>query len=165
MYDVTVLLLPFLSVIVFSQTYLYIYIHICLATVGFMLLLLSVFKSFYLHETFHETFHEIVLALLPVESKTNLLYVNINFTGTLFFGFDRYCGKVVPEPAVSHPFWVAALIKNVLSAFSSRWNLVDDSRNKRVPAFFLCFIGFETLNFCIFFIKMSCFGSNLFFYK
>ena len=51
-----------------------------------------------------KTFNEIVLAFLPVERKTNILYVNINFTGNLFFGFGRYCGKLVPEPTVSHPF-------------------------------------------------------------
>ena len=51
-----------------------------------------------------KTFNEIVLVFLPVERKTNVLYVNINLTGNLFFGFGRYCGKVVPEPAVSHPF-------------------------------------------------------------
>ena len=51
-----------------------------------------------------KTFNEIVLVFLPVESKTNTLYVNINFTGNLFFGFGRYCGKVAPEPAVSHRF-------------------------------------------------------------
>ena len=49
-------------------------------------------------------FDEIVLAFLPVESKTKILYVKINFTGNLFFGFGRYCGKVVPAPAVAHPF-------------------------------------------------------------
>ena len=49
-------------------------------------------------------FNEIVLPFLPVESKTNILYVNINLTGNLFFGFGRYGGKVVPEPADSHPF-------------------------------------------------------------
>ena len=38
-----------------------------------------------------KTFNEIVLAFLPVERKTNILYVNINFTGNLFFGFGRYC--------------------------------------------------------------------------
>ena len=48
--------------------------------------------------------NEIVLAFLPFESKTNILHVNINFTGNLFFGFGRYRGKAVPEPAVSHPF-------------------------------------------------------------
>ena len=32
-------------------------------------------------------------------------------------------------------------------------------------AFLLYFIGFETLNFYIFFIKLSYFGSNLFFEK
>ena len=47
---------------------------------------------------------KIVLAFLLVESKTNMLYVNINFTGNLFFGFGRYCGKVFPKPIVSHPF-------------------------------------------------------------
>ena len=51
-----------------------------------------------------KTFNEIVLAFLPVERKTNILYVNINFTGNLFFGFGRYCGKLVPETTVSHPF-------------------------------------------------------------
>ena len=64
-----------------------------------------------------KTFNEIVLAFLPVESKTNMLYVNINFTENLFFGFGRYCGKVFPEPAVSQPFWVPGLTKNVLSIF------------------------------------------------
>ena len=59
----------------------------------------------------------IVLPFLPVESKTNILYVNINFTTTLFSRFGRYCGKVVPEPTDSHPFWVPALKKNVLSIF------------------------------------------------
>ena len=44
------------------------------------------------------------IAFLPVESKTNILSVNINFPENLFFGFHRYCGEVVPEPAVSHPF-------------------------------------------------------------
>ena len=44
------------------------------------------------------------IAFLPVESKTNILSVNIIFTENLFFGFHRYCGEVVPEPAVSHPF-------------------------------------------------------------
>ena len=51
-----------------------------------------------------KTFNEIVLAFLPVERKTNILYVNINFTGNLFFGFGRHCGKLVPETTVSHPF-------------------------------------------------------------
>ena len=51
-----------------------------------------------------KTFNDIVLAFLPVEIKANILYVNINFTGNLFYGFGRYSGKVVPEPATSHPF-------------------------------------------------------------
>ena len=46
-----------------------------------------------------------------------MLYVNINFTGNLFFGFGIYYGKVFPEPVVSHPFWAPALTKNVLSIF------------------------------------------------
>ena len=37
---------------------------------------------------------------MSVESETNILYVNINFTGNLLLGFGRYCGKVLPEPAV-----------------------------------------------------------------
>ena len=51
-----------------------------------------------------KAFHEIALAFLPVESKTNILYANINFTGNSFLGFGRYCSKIVPETAVSHPF-------------------------------------------------------------
>ena len=49
-------------------------------------------------------FNETVLAFLLVQSKTNVLYVNINFTGNIFFGCGRYCGKVFPEPAVSYTF-------------------------------------------------------------
>ena len=45
-----------------------------------------------------KTFNKIVLALLSVESKTNILYVNINYTGNLLLGFGRYCGKVLLEP-------------------------------------------------------------------
>ena len=45
----------------------------------------------------------IVLAFLPVESKINILPVNIYLNGNLFFGFCRCCGKVFPKPAVSHP--------------------------------------------------------------
>ena len=41
---------------------------------------------------------------LPVESKTNILYININFTGNLCFGFGRYCDKVVQEPTDSQLF-------------------------------------------------------------
>ena len=51
-----------------------------------------------------KTFHEIVLAFLSVKSKTNILDVNINFTGNLLLGFGRYSGKVLPEPAVFHLF-------------------------------------------------------------
>ena len=45
-----------------------------------------------------------VLAFLSVDSKANILYVNIHFTGNLFFEFGRYCGKVLPEPAALHLF-------------------------------------------------------------
>ena len=58
-----------------------------------------------------KTFEEIVLAFLPVESKTNIFYVDINFPGNLFVGFGRYCGKVVPEPTVYHPFFSASIHK------------------------------------------------------
>ena len=51
-----------------------------------------------------KTFNEIVLVFLSVESKTNILYVNTNFTGNLLLGFGRYCGKVLPEPAAFHIF-------------------------------------------------------------
>ena len=44
----------------------------------------------------------------------------MNFIGKLFFGFGRYCGKVFPESAVSHPFYMPTLTKNVLSIFFSR---------------------------------------------
>ena len=44
-----------------------------------------------------KTFNEIALTFLSVESKTNILYVNMNFSGNLLFGFSRYCGKVVQE--------------------------------------------------------------------
>ena len=64
-----------------------------------------------------KTFSEIVLAFLPVESNTNILYVNINFPGNVFFGFGKYCGKVTPEPAVSHRFWAAALTKMFFQYF------------------------------------------------
>ena len=40
---------------------------------------------------------------------------------------------------------------------------INNSRNKRASAFLLCFIGFETINFYIFFTKMSFLGSNFFF--
>ena len=67
---------------------------------------------------------------LPVESKTNTLYVNTDFTGNLFYRFGRYCGKVFPEPVpFSHPFWAPALTKNVLSIFFSGSHLVNDIRN------------------------------------
>ena len=39
-----------------------------------------------------KTFSEIILAFLSVESKKNIVYGNIDFTGNLFFGFGRYCG-------------------------------------------------------------------------
>ena len=42
------------------------------------------------------------IAFLSVESKTNMLFVNISFAGTLLLGFGRYCGKVLPEPAAFH---------------------------------------------------------------
>ena len=60
-------------------------------------------------------------------------------------------------------FWAPALTKNVFSIYFSRWFLVNKSRNKRVSTFLLCFIGFETIKFYTFVIKMSCFGSNSFF--
>ena len=50
--------------------------------------------SKFLKSVILKTFHEVVLAFLSVESKTNILYVNINFTGNLLLGFGRYCGKV-----------------------------------------------------------------------
>ena len=49
-----------------------------------------------------KTCYEIALTFFWVESKTNMLYVNKNFIGKLFFSFDRYYGKVFPEPSVLH---------------------------------------------------------------
>ena len=62
-------------------------------------------------------FNGIFLAFLPVESKTNILYVNMYFIGNLFFGFGRYCGKVFPEPVIFHHFWAPAFRKNVFKYF------------------------------------------------
>ena len=42
--------------------------------------------------------------VVTVGIKTNIIYVDISFTGNLSFGFGRYCGKVFTESAVSHPF-------------------------------------------------------------
>lgn len=93
---------------------------------------------------------------MSVESKTNLLYVNIYtfifillliyiYILDLFFGFGRDCNKVFPEPAALHLFSVPALTKK-------RSLLVNNSKKKKVSAFLLRFIGFETINFHIFFI-------------
>ena len=57
------------------------------------------------------------MPFLPVETKANMLYVNINFPGNLFYGFVRYCGKVVSTPTDSLPFWAPVLAVNVLSNF------------------------------------------------
>ena len=65
-----------------------------------------------------EAFNEIALAFLPVESKTNILYVNIHFTGNLFFGFDRYCGKVFPEPAALFTFFERLHSQRIFFVFS-----------------------------------------------
>ena len=73
--------------------------------------LLEVFKM--------KSCNEIALAFLSFESKTNILYVNINFTGNLFLGFGRYWGKVLLEPAVFHLFRVPALTNNVFPIFFS----------------------------------------------
>ena len=105
-----------------------------------------------------KTFNEIVLTFLPVESKRNILYVNINFIVYLFFRFGWCWGKVVPEPAISYPFRVLALTSNVLSIFFSCTHLANDIRNN----VFVMLHWFWN-NFYIFFINMSCFGSNLFF--
>ena len=59
-----------------------------------------------------------------------------------------------------HLFWVPAFT-NVFSIFFLDWLVLNNSRNKRVSAFLLYFIGFETVSF-MFFIKLSYFGSNLF---
>ena len=91
-------------------------------------------------------------AFLSLESKTNMLYGN--FTGNLLLGFGRYCGKVLPEPAVFHIFWAPAL-KNVFSIFFSRRIVVNNSRNKKVFAFLLYFIGFELLFIKLILLKIK----------
>ena len=58
----------------------------------------------FLKSIIFKTFNDIALAFLSVESKTYILWVNINFNGKLFFRFGRYCGKVFPEPAAIHLF-------------------------------------------------------------
>ena len=125
---------------------------------NFCCLLLPVFKSHYLKNLQWNRF-----TFFANWKETNMLYVIINFTGNSFLGIGRYCGKVVPEPSDCHLFWTPALRNNVLSITFSLWHLVNDSRNKTVSAFLLCFIGFGKINFYIFFIKISCFGLNLFF--
>ena len=66
------------------------------------------------------------------------------------------------NPLFFNFFWVPALTKNFFSTFFSWWLLVNNSRNKRASAFLLCFTGFETINFYIFFIKISYFQTNSF---
>ena len=117
----------------------------------FCSLLLHIFKIHFLTNLKWNRFNY----SLSIESKTNILSVNINFTGNLFLGFGRYCDKLYPESAVFHLFWAPALARNVFSVFYSRWLLVNNSRNKRVSAFLLCFIGFEIINFYILFIKIN----------
>ena len=108
----------------------------------------------FLKATILKTFNEIVLAFLPVESTTNILYVNKNFNGNLVFRLGKCCGKVVPELVVYHLFWEPAPAKNVLSIFCLCSHL-NDSRNKTVSAFLLCFIDFETISFYnLFWIKL-----------
>ena len=85
------------------------------------------------------------------------------FYWRLFFRFYRYCNKVVLDHADTHSFWAPALTKRLFFQYFFTLTLSNDSRNERVSAFLLCFDRFETVNFYIFFIKMSCFGSNLFF--
>ena len=58
---------------------------------------------------------------MSAESKTNIVYVNINLTGNLLLGFRKYCGKALPEAADFHLFWAPALTNNVFSIFFSRW--------------------------------------------
>ena len=117
----------------------------------------------FLNSVILKTLNEIVLNFLSGESKTNVLYVNINFTGNVHLGFSRYCDKVLQEPAVFHLFWVPALTNNVFSIFFSHWPVVNNYRNKQVSAFLFYFIGFETNDFLYIFHKMSYFESNLFF--
>ena len=57
-----------------------------------------------------KTYNEIVLVFLPVESKTNTLYVNINFTGNLFFGFGRYCGYIFHKNEL---FWIKLILLKI----------------------------------------------------
>ena len=52
-----------------------------------------------------KTFNGIVLAFLLVKSKTNILYVNKKFAVRSILGFGRYCGKVLPQPALFFTFF------------------------------------------------------------
>ena len=55
------------------------------------LFLISCFQ--FLKAIILKTFNEIVKAFELVESKTNMLHVNINFTGNLFFGLVDIVAK------------------------------------------------------------------------
>ena len=83
---------------------------------------------------------------LSIESKTNILYVNMNFTGNLLLEFGRYCDKLYLESTVFHSFWAPALARNF---FFSILLLVNNSRKKSVSAFLLCFFGFGFVMVCI----------------
>ena len=92
-----------------------------------------------------KTFNEIVLAFLSVESKINVLYVNINFTRNLLLEFGRYWGKVLTEATV-FIFLSACTHKCFFNIFFTL-TVVNNSRNKTVSAFLLYFIGFDIINF------------------
>ena len=116
----------------------------------------------FLRSNILKIFNEIALAFLSVESKTNILHVNINFTGNLFLG-----DIVVKNSQNLLPFTVFVFFERLHSQrmfftiFFSLRLLVNNSRIKRVFAFLVCFIGFDSINFYTFFIKMSCLGSIL----
>ena len=58
----------------------------------------------FLKSIFLQTLNKIISTLLSMESKTTILYVNMNFTGNLFLGFSRYCDKLYLESTVFHLF-------------------------------------------------------------
>ena len=144
--------------IIYDRTFSWIYLR---SQSTFCSPLLSVFKGLYLKNLQWNRFEFFASWKWDKYTLNKINFIGFFYLFIYFFEFGEYCGKVFPEPGVSHTFWAPALTKNVFSIFFLYWLLLNDSRNKRV--FLLCFTGFEAINFCIFFIKMSCSGSNLFF--
>ena len=95
-----------------------------------------------------------------VESKTNTLYVNINFLEIYFLDLADIVVRYSQNLLLLTLFEDLHSQRMFFQYFFTLALRDSDGRDKRVHAFLFCFIGFEAVNF---FIKMSCFGLNLFF--